>query len=79
MKFGRCLVDLYDNLVLSACGQSPLPESGPLPPAQQSFAALPEEGFDLGFAKLEEVFSYLRRNKGLVIPAEWSHLIPKPK
>ena len=79
VKFGRCLTDLYDDLVATAFGRPPLPESGHPPPAKQSYEALPADGFDLGYAKLEEVYTYLRRGKGLVIPADWSHLIPKPQ
>ncbi|CAL1166938.1 unnamed protein product, partial [Cladocopium goreaui] len=33
--------------------------------------ALPESGFDLGYAQLGQVYNYVRRGKNLVIPAEW--------
>lgn len=77
VQFGRCLVDLFDNLVATPCGMPSLPSSG-VPPATVSFQALPESGFDLGYAQLGQVYNYVRRGKNLVIPAEWRDLIPNP-
>ena len=77
VQFGRCLVDLYDKLVATPCGMPSLPSSG-VPPAKESFQALPESGFDLGYAQLEQVYNHVSRGKNLVIPAEWRHLIPNP-
>ena len=71
-------MDLYEDLVATPCGQPALPSEVPPPPAQFSYQALPESGWDLGYAKLEDVFNYLRRGTNLVIPPEWKDLIPKP-
>ena len=79
IQFGRCLSDLYPDMVATACGAPALPSCAAPPPAQQSFESLPSDGFDLGYAKLDDVFNYLRRNRKLVIPSEWQHIIPKPR
>jgi hypothetical protein len=76
IKFGRCLVDLFGNLVSTAHGQPSLPPAVPV--AQASFDALPDAGFDLGYARLWEAYGYIRRGKHLAIPAEWKELLPKP-
>lgn len=76
VKFGRCVVDLHDQLTTTPHGQPPLP--GVLPTAQASFEALPVDGLDLGYCKLGEVYEYVRRGKHLAIPADWSCIIPKP-
>jgi len=61
IKFGRCLVDLFGNLVSTAHGQPSLPPAVPV--AQASFDALPDAGFDLGYARLWEAYGYIRRGK----------------
>ncbi|CAK8991219.1 unnamed protein product [Durusdinium trenchii] len=76
VQFGRCLADLYDEMVISPCGQPKLPCL--LPPAQESYQFM-GQGFDLGYARLNEVYSYLRRGRNLKIPPGWSHLLPKPE
>jgi hypothetical protein len=75
LQFARELVDLYHELVHSARGQPALPEH--VPPAIQSYNLLPET-VGLGFAGLESVFNYLRRNRSLQIPDEWKEHIPPP-
>ena len=75
LQFARELVDLYHELVHSARGQPALPEH--VPPAIQSYNSLPET-VGLGFAGLESVFNYLRRNRSLQIPHEWKEHIPPP-
>lgn len=77
IKFARCLVDLYPDLVSSARGQATLPEA--IPPALDSFLKMPETSAGLEFAALEEVFNYLRRGKHLSIPARWAQYISKPQ
>ncbi|CAK9085402.1 unnamed protein product, partial [Durusdinium trenchii] len=77
IKFARCLVDLYPDLVSSARGQATLPEA--IPPALDSFLKMPETSAGLEFAALEEVFNYLRRGKRLSIPARWAQYISKPQ
>ncbi|CAL1159659.1 unnamed protein product [Cladocopium goreaui] len=42
--------------------------------AEASFDALPDAGFDLGYARLWEAYGYIRRGKHLAIPAEWKEL-----
>lgn len=39
---------------------------------------MPDESNALEFAKLGQVFDYLRRGRKLIIPDEWKHLVPKP-
>lgn len=78
VQFGRCICDLWEDMTATACGIPDLPFSCRPPPAQMSYQHMSEEGFDLGYAKLQEVFNYLRRGRHLVIPDDWAHLIPKP-
>ena len=76
MKFGRCLTDLYEDL--TTCRACPPALPAVVPPARESFQALPEEGFDLGYAQLKDVYNYVRRGKHLNIPNEWRGLLPRP-
>ena len=69
-------MDLFGNLVSTAHGQPSLPPAVPV--AQASFDALPDAGFDRGYARLWEAYGYIRRGKHLAIPAEWKELLPKP-
>ena len=75
LQFAREIVDLYQELVSSPHGQPALPQ--PVPPAIESFESLPNE-VGLGYAGLDSVFNYLRRNTSLRIPFEWKGHIPGP-
>ncbi|CAK9117801.1 unnamed protein product [Durusdinium trenchii] len=71
VKFGRCVVDLHDQLTTTPHGQPPLP--GVLPTAQASFEALPVDGLDLGYCKLGEATETELQAAGLRVtqsPAE---------
>ena len=70
------MVDLFAELITTPRGQPRLPPV--IPDARASFEALPSEDYGLGYAKLQDVFNYLRRGKHLVIPLEWQQLIPSP-
>ena len=74
VRFAFALVDLYDEMTSTAC-RVPLPN--PVPPAEASLQAMPEESPDLDFVGMKEVFNYLRRGKHLRIPSKWKPLIPK--
>ena len=70
------MVDLYDRFVNSNRGQAAWPME--VPPAMDSFIAMPDNVPGLEMAWLNDVYQYLRRGKHLQIPVEWRHLIPKP-
>ena len=76
VRFGWKLVGLYNDLTQSSRGLAKYPDS--IPTAIRSFEAMPESIHGLEFARLWEVFRYLRRGKQLVIPDAWKHLVPKP-
>ena len=78
VQFGRCICDLWEDMTATAMGIPDLPFSCRPPPAQITYKHLSEEGFDLGYVHLQEVFDYLRWGRNLVIPDDWAHLIPKP-
>ncbi|CAK9049334.1 unnamed protein product [Durusdinium trenchii] len=78
VRFGFKLVDMFDDLTKTNRGQVALSQSNPVPPAIQSFQLMKEHTCGMEFARLEEVFNYLRRCKHLKIPHEWKCLIPKP-
>lgn len=51
----------------------------PLPSGPQILGSMPDDDGGLfGFARLEEAFDYIRRGKGLELPAHWrdNNLIP---
>ncbi len=69
------MVDLYDSLTTSNRGQAPVTE---LPSALESFQRMADQTGALQFARLSEVYNYLRRGKHLVIPDEWKPFVPGP-
>lgn len=79
VQFGFKLIDLYSDLVSSACGRAAFPENADMiPPARESYEGMPHEHISLEWANLVDVFNYLRQGKHLVIPEAWIHLVPKP-
>lgn len=70
--------ELYDGLVTTVRGRGKMPEKPP--PALESFQKLENDSASnpgLDFAKLEEVHTYLRKGKHLVIPEMWKPYISK--
>ena len=43
-----------------------------------SFLEMPDDTDALQFAKIDEVYNYLRRNRNLQIPDHWKDLVPRP-
>ncbi|CAL1172114.1 unnamed protein product [Cladocopium goreaui] len=79
VQFGFKLIDIYSDLVSSACGRAAFPENADMiPPARESYEGMPHEHISLEWANLVDVFNYLRQGKHLVIPEAWIHLVPKP-
>jgi len=78
VRFAWSLVDLYDELTDSAAGQKPLPAK--LPSCMETFQAMQKSEKQISglkWAKLGEVYSYLRHGKRLQIPAPWKKFLPK--
>ena len=77
LAFARKLVSLNADLARSACGQPTLPD--PLPDALETFQSMSwgQESELWQFAKLSEVFFYIRGSKRLRIPEKWAPFIPK--
>ena len=69
------MVDLYHDLTTSAQGFAVVPE--PAPPAMESFKKMGDKHGALQYARLEDVYTYLRGNRRLEIPEHWRPLIPK--
>ncbi|CAL1134470.1 unnamed protein product [Cladocopium goreaui] len=76
VRFGFKIVDLYSDLVSSALGKTPVPKV--TPKATESYEGMPDEIGALDYAQVINVFNYLRQGKDLIIPNQWSHLVPKP-
>ena len=77
-KFGIAMSELYDDLVTTVRGRGKVPDKPP--PALDSFRKLHndrESSPGLDFAKLDEVHTYLRRGRHLVIPEKWKPYISK--
>ncbi|CAE7211820.1 unnamed protein product [Symbiodinium necroappetens] len=74
LAFARKLVSLNADLARSACGQPTLPD--PLPDALETFQSMSwgQESELWQFAKLSEVFFYIRGSKRLRIPEKWDCL-----
>ena len=71
-------MDLYDDLTRSPAGQANLPAK--VPSCMESFEAMQQSRMQIGgleFAKLGEVYLYLRYGKHLQIPSEWKKFLPK--
>ena len=71
-------MDLYEELTTTARGQAPCPAK--VPPCMQSFLAMhtsSKQVSGLEWAKLDEVYKYLRNNRNLVIPNHWREYLPK--
>ena len=76
VRFGWKLVDLFGSLTTTSLGQAEV-----TPEMQNSldlFKQLPDDDHTLNFAKLDEVFNYLRRCRSLRIPSRWASVVPKP-
>ena len=69
------LVDMYHDLTSNVQGMAPITSCPP--PGIESFKLMADDHGALAFAKLEEVYSYLRGNKHLSIPSEWYPFVPK--
>ena len=77
LEFGRAVTSLYDEFVTTARGMGSPPS--PSPPAIESFCKMDNCGKPgLEYARLTEVFNYLRRGKYLDIPESWKPYISKP-
>lgn len=75
VKFARTVTDLFPRLVDTAFTFPDPP--APLPSALESFLSFKEDDpHQWPYAKLAEVYSYLRRSKRLQIPAQWEPFIP---
>lgn len=78
MPFAWAIVDMYDDLTRTARGQKELPAQ--VPPAMDSVKAMrgnPNVISGLEWARLDEVYTYLRLGKYPEIPPEWKELLPK--
>ena len=77
MAFGRHLAGQCEALKKGlGCKLQP---PAAYPKAQDTFASM---SYGLNselyqFAALKDVFTYLRGGKGLRVPAEWQHLVPR--
>jgi len=75
--FGQHMAAKYDSFVTTTRGNCPLPN--PVPSAIDSFLKMENGGKPgLDFARLGDVFNYLRRGKHLVIPEAWKPYISDP-
>ena len=77
MAFARTLVSMNECLRRSNRGQPQLPN--PVPDALETFRSMSwgDESELWQYAKLSEVFAYIRGGKRLRIPEEWAPSIPK--
>ena len=75
MQFANALVDLFPDLVKTSCGRAPVPASG-VPSALQSFQNLKDDHVGLKWARLDEVYTYLRGGRDLRIPPHWRKFVP---
>lgn len=78
VPFAWKVVDLYPDLVQAARGTARLPDA--IPPSMVSFEAMrrgTKQVCGLEWANLEDVYSYLRNGKHLVIPKHWRKHLPK--
>ena len=73
--FGMAMVDLFHDLTNSAQGFAAVPE--PTPQAMVSFKKMDNQHGALQYARLEDVYTYLRGNRRLELPEHWKPLIPK--
>ena len=77
VRFGWKLVDLFGSLTTTSLGQAEV-----TPEMQNSldlFKQLPDDDHTLRFAKLDEVYNYLRRCRSLRIPSRWASVVPKAR
>ena len=76
MRFARALVDLLEEMKRTAKGMPQLPDV--VPAALECFNEWPsdEQIGSYPFARVSQVFNYLRGNRKLKIPAEWRGSIP---
>lgn len=77
IRFGFKMTDLYDDLTGSGRGRAPFPIE--IPSAIESFQGMPDGPGMFQYAKLSEVFNYLRRGKHMRIPDPWKFVVPKPE
>ena len=78
VRFAWAMVDMYDELTAFPKGQSQVPKD--VPPAIVSFRHMlnsPKTISGLEWAKLDEVYTYLRQNKHLQIPLHWKRFLPR--
>ena len=76
MRFARALVDLLEEMKRTAKGMPQLPDV--VPAALECFNEWPsdEQIGSYPFARVSQVFNYLRGNRKLKIPPEWCGSIP---